>query len=93
MARVDEFQDTPEDEARREEIVQAGYAAQHAIAVALTTLPREDARQEREDEFASWAMEIIMRARQRIGRTKWSTAEGVVKRRIVEALRCLPSDD
>jgi hypothetical protein len=62
---------------------------------------REDARrareelerQAREDEYASWAMEIIVRARQRIGRTKWSAAEGIAKRRIVEALRCLPSDD
>jgi hypothetical protein len=50
-------------------------------------------RQAREDEYASWAMEIIVRARQRIGRTKWSGTEGAVKRRIVEALRCLPSDD
>jgi hypothetical protein len=56
-------------------------------------VPREDERQAREDEFASWAMEIIVRARQRIGRTKWSGTEGAVKRRIVEALRCLPSDD
>lgn len=54
---------------------------------------REAERQAREDEFASWAMEIIVRARQRIGRTKWSSAEGVAKRRIVEALRCLPSED
>jgi hypothetical protein len=56
-------------------------------------LAREAERQAREDEYASWAMEIIVRARQRIGRTKWSAAEGVAKRRIVEALRCLPSDD
>jgi hypothetical protein len=53
----------------------------------------EQDRQAREDEYASWAMEIIVRARQRIGRTRWSAAEGVAKRRIVEALRCLPSDD
>jgi hypothetical protein len=53
----------------------------------------EQDRQAREDEYASWAMEIIVRARQRIGRTKWSGTEGAVKRRIVEALRCLPSDD
>jgi hypothetical protein len=54
---------------------------------------REDERQAREDELASLAMEIVMRARQRIGRTKWSTTEGVVKRRIMEALRCLAPDD
>jgi hypothetical protein len=34
-----------------------------------------------------------MRARQRVGRTKWSTTDGVVKRKIVEALRCLAPDD
>lgn len=54
---------------------------------------REAERQAREDEFASWAMEIIVRARQRIGRTKWSSAEGQAKRRIVEALRCLAPDE
>jgi hypothetical protein len=54
---------------------------------------REAERQAREDELASLAMEIVMRARQRVGRTKWSTTEGVVKRKIVEALRCLAPDD
>jgi hypothetical protein len=53
----------------------------------------EQERQAREDELASLAMEIMVRARQRVGRTKWSTTEGVVKRRIVEALRCLAPDD
>jgi hypothetical protein len=93
MARTDEaFKDDPADEAYREQVVEAGYAAQDAISRALT-VPRDDERQAREDEFASWAIEIIVRARQRIGRTKWSGTEGAVKRRIVEALRCLPSDD
>jgi hypothetical protein len=71
------------------------------VGRALVETPHEEARREREelerqareDEYASWAMEIIVRARQRIGRTRWSAAEGVAKRRIVEALRCLPSDD
>lgn len=95
MARADSFQDK----------IEAGttWALENAVGRALIETPpdvdpdpaikREEARQEREDEFASWAMEIIMRARQRIGRTKWSSAEGVAKRRIVEALRCLPSED
>jgi hypothetical protein len=94
MARADEaFKDDPADEAYREQVVEAGYAAQDAISRALTVPREEIERQAREDEFASWAMEIIVRARQRIGRTKWSGTEGAVKRRIVEALRCLPSDD
>lgn len=56
-------------------------------------IKREEERQAREDELASFAMEIIVRARQRVGRTKWSTTEGMVKRRIVEALRCLAPDE
>lgn len=89
MARVDEFKDSPEHEEHQELVVEIGYAVQDTITRGL----REDERQAREDEFASWAMEIIVRARQRIGRTKWSAAEGQAKRRIVEALRCLAPDD
>lgn len=92
MARADSFEDK----------IEAGttWALENAVGRALVEVDdadpaekREAERQAREDEYASWAMEIIMRARSRIGRTKWSATEGVVKRRIVEALRCLPSED
>jgi hypothetical protein len=78
----------------------------HAVSRALVeTPPDEDndatvrrelaevERLAREDAFSGLAMEIIARARSMVGRTKWSSTEGLVKRRIVEALRCLPSDD
>ena len=50
-------------------------------------------RQAREDAAAADAMEIVMRVRSRVGRSKWSTTEGRVIRQIVEALRCLQPDD
>jgi hypothetical protein len=82
----------------------ASWQVEEAMGQALVNIAEDDyekarrereelERQAREDEYASWAMEIIVRARQRVGRTKWSATEGAVKRRIVEALRCLPSDD
>jgi hypothetical protein len=35
-------------------------------------------------------MEMIDRARRRNGRIKWSSTEGAVQRRLVDALRSLP---
>ena len=96
MARADSFEEQVE--------AHTSWAAQNVGAEAVgreltaieepdPAIEREAKRQALEDELASFAMEIIVRVRQRIGRTKWSTAEGVAKRRIMEALRCLPSDD